>query len=474
MKYLNTVYVSIVLIGLSYNCQNSEQKAIDSFNTCYLSFHIKGLSASDVILEKIYGSNSIPIDTIKVSKRGRGTCKLNNPSVGLYRLLYGRTNLDIIISNEDSIVFNTFIVNSKDSMHIVHSDENKLFYDGLKRIKELDKKLSILSSLIENYPVTTKFAEQAHKEYQEVVGKHEKYIKNLKLKYPESLAVKYISSLQLCYPEKYTDRNEMIANVKKHFFDNVNFSDSLLLYTNIIPLKIDQYLGLHNLNVQHSTSDESQYNKLVDALMNKAAANDAVFDFVLNYLIGKFEENKAFETLAYINKQYVPLISCVNEDLRSKLSGKLDKFSGTSIGVLAPEFSIADVAGETVQSDKLNSRNVLLVFWATWCPHCTKLMPALHSYYRTFTRDNFEIIAVSLDTEKNKWLSFINEYNLDWVNVSELKGWNSKVAEKFNIYATPTMILLDSDRRIIAKPSTITELDQILKSRTSDTLTISN
>lgn len=452
--------IILILFGCNYN-KNKNLRTLN--NKIHLSFQIKGLSESIVILHKFYGSDIITVDTIISNKGGRVNYTLNNPSKGLYRITYGTNNLDIIINNEDSIVFSTYVVNSMDSMHIVNSNENILFYNGLREIKGLDQKLSLLSSLIENYPSTTKFAEQAHEEYQRIISEHKKYMKNLKSKNSESLAAEYITSLQLSYPEKYTTRYQLITTITSRFFENVNFSDSVLLYTNIIPLKIDQYLSLHNVNMQHATSDESQYNKLVDAIMNKASANDAVFDLALNYLIGKFEENKAFETLVYINKQYVPLISCVNEDLRSDLSGKLEKFSSTSIGVLAPEFSIADVTGKTVQSDKLNSGNVLLVFWATWCPHCTKLMPALHSYYQTFTRDNFEIIAVSLDTEKNKWLSFINEYNLDWVNASELKGWNSKVAEKYNIYATPTMILLDSDRRIVAKPSTITELDQILR-----------
>jgi len=45
-----------------------------------------------------------------------------------------------------------------------------------------------------------------------------------------------------------------------------------------------------------------------------------------------------------------------------------------------------------------------------------------------------------------------------WINTREPMGWEGKSAEDYNIYATPTMFLLDRERRIVARPFTLREL----------------
>ena len=58
--------------------------------------------------------------------------------------------------------------------------------------------------------------------------------------------------------------------------------------------------------------------------------------------------------------------------------------------------------------------------------------------------------------------SFIKKEKLNWINVSELKGYFGKAEDEYNVYATPTMYLLDQQKNIIAKPITWRELEQAL------------
>ena len=73
-------------------------------------------------------------------------------------------------------------------------------------------------------------------------------------------------------------------------------------------------------------------------------------------------------------------------------------------------------------------------------------------------KNSFEVVAVSLDEKRDDWLNFISENNLDWINLSDLKGWESKASADYYIYATPTMFMLDSGLKIIAKPTNLEEL----------------
>lgn len=72
--------------------------------------------------------------------------------------------------------------------------------------------------------------------------------------------------------------------------------------------------------------------------------------------------------------------------------------------------------------------------------------------YQKFKAKNFEILGISLDDEttKEKWLKAIKEDQLDWLQVSDLKGWQSEVAELYHVRGIPQNFLLDPKGVIIA------------------------
>jgi thiol-disulfide isomerase/thioredoxin len=105
----------------------------------------------------------------------------------------------------------------------------------------------------------------------------------------------------------------------------------------------------------------------------------------------------------------------------------------------------------------------LVVFYATTCPHCMSMMPRLKELYEQQKPRRFEVVAVSIDTSRTEWNKFLKEEKLSWINVSDLKGFGGKPADDFNIYATPTMFLLDKGKTILSKPISLMELEQSLR-----------
>jgi len=69
------------------------------------------------------------------------------------------------------------------------------------------------------------------------------------------------------------------------------------------------------------------------------------------------------------------------------------------LGEPAPNFQLRDMQGHLVALSDLRGKVVLLNFWATWCGPCRVEMPAMEQLYRTFSRKDFEILAVSTDAE---------------------------------------------------------------------------
>jgi peroxiredoxin len=69
------------------------------------------------------------------------------------------------------------------------------------------------------------------------------------------------------------------------------------------------------------------------------------------------------------------------------------------LGEPAPNFQLRDLNGRQVALSELRGKVVLLNFWATWCGPCRVEMPAMEKLYRAFSRNDFEILAVSTDAQ---------------------------------------------------------------------------
>ena len=197
--------------------------------------------------------------------------------------------------------------------------------------------------------------------------------------------------------------------------------------------------------------------------LSAAAVNAEVYKFLLDYFVGGFDKYHFDGVITYIADNFQDPFSCEDQARKTALQKKLDNFKKLSIGKNAPEIEAPDVKGKIVKLSGTQSEYLLVIFWSTACGHCTQMMPKVKEFYAGQKPKRVEVLAVSIDTSRTEWTTFLKEEKLDWINVSELKGYNSKAADDFNIFATPTMFLLDREKKIIAKPISWRELEQALR-----------
>ncbi|PWJ56958.1 peroxiredoxin [Dyadobacter jejuensis] len=131
--------------------------------------------------------------------------------------------------------------------------------------------------------------------------------------------------------------------------------------------------------------------------------------------------------------------------------GQIKRMTGVAIGELAPDFTLPNPEGEEISLSSLRGQYVLIDFWASWCGPCRQENPNVVRMYNKFKSKGFDIYGVSLDKEAGAWKNAIKKDGLTWKHGSDLKFWNSEVAQTYGVRAIPATFLLDKEGKIIAK-----------------------
>ena len=131
---------------------------------------------------------------------------------------------------------------------------------------------------------------------------------------------------------------------------------------------------------------------------------------------------------------------------------------GLEIGDIAPDFSLPDTKGTPVTLAQFRGKTTLIDFWAAWCGPCRRENPNVVVVYQKYKDKGFQVLGVSLDNDRQKWLEAITKDNLTWAQVSDLKNFDSAIVPIYQVEGIPTNFLLDKNGVILGKSLRSVEL----------------
>lgn len=127
----------------------------------------------------------------------------------------------------------------------------------------------------------------------------------------------------------------------------------------------------------------------------------------------------------------------------------LNNAKQVKLGKQAPNFSSRDLDNKIITLNDYRGKYVLLEFWSSWCGPCIYEMPILVKAYEKYKNEGFEIIGISLDTNRDTWKRKIKEKNLAWTQISDLKGTQNEIAMLYYVSSIPQSFLLNPEGIII-------------------------
>lgn len=250
----------------------------------------------------------------------------------------------------------------------------------------------------------------------------------------------------LSYQNHGTADESEIEYFGKKYFQLVDWNDPDLAY---MPWVYEGMKGWVQTIASLRLPENKQKN-FIDGMLHQIPNDSRAHMLALGGVISGLQERKSGLMGTYA-KRYADQYRETEPGAVQRLDQLLKVSDSFIIGGDAPDFTSNTPEGNELSLSDLRGKVVLVDFWASWCGPCRRENPHVVEAYHKYHEKGFDVLGVSLDKTKDRWLQAIEKDGLIWHHVSDLKGWQNAVAKQYGVSSIPHTVLVDAEGKIIAR-----------------------
>jgi thiol-disulfide isomerase/thioredoxin len=483
--------------------------AIFSFNAKAQGYDIKinfkGCKDTLAYLVKYTFDQQYIADTCKVIKNGliqfKGKKDLDK---GVYTLVSDAKSIyfDFFINEGQKFTMSTDAEDVVANLKVTGSKENDLFFSYIKYITSKNGDFAKIREQTKgmNKADSTKYMNEKIKLLNDDVRKYDAdFMQKVKGTFVYDVLNLKSEKEPTDIPKAKNGRPDSVYQYyyyKNHFFDGIDFIDERIIRTPFFDDRIKKYF--ESVILMHPDSVILE----IDKVLAKCDEGNLIYNLLIGYFTYKYEQSKIMgfdKVFVHVADKYIlsgRAKGVYSEETVKNIKERVDIMRNLLLDAKVAELYMIDTTyGKPVRKmgfdtastsksitdlyykniDKLtpmfktlysvNSKYTVLVFWAADCGHCQTEVPKLHEELKTIKNSiDFKVFAVQTKDELyESWKKFIIEKELtDFIHVFDPVHINN-LKERFDIYSTPVIYVLDKDKKIKAKRLGAEQVVEMLK-----------
>lgn len=432
-------------------------------------------------------------DTCKKIKNGliefKGKKDLDK---GVYTLVSDAKSIyfDFFVNESQKFVINTDASDIVNNLKVTGSKENEMFFSYIKYITNKNQDFNKVREQTKGKSKedSTKFMAEKIKQLNDEVRKFDAdFMLKTKGTFVYDVMNLKTEKEPTDIPKAKNGRPDSVYQYyyyKNHFFDGIDFKDERIVRTPFFDDRVKKYFD--NVILMHPDTVIQE----IDKVLAKCNEGNLIYNLLIGYFTYKFEQSKIMgfdKVFVHVADKYIlsgkakgvyteETVKSIKERvdimrnllLEAKVSElyMIDTTMGKQVRKMgfdtaSTSKSITDLYYKNIETltpmfktlYQVNAKYTVLVFWAADCGHCQTEVPKLHEDLKAIKGSvDYKVFAVQTKDELyESWKKFIIEKKLtDFIHVFDPVHLNN-LKERFDIYSTPVIYILDKDKKIKAK-----------------------
>ena len=433
-------------------------------NSQTITGNLISMASKPIRLEGFNGFKTHQISSTIIDEKGNFKLSYSNTDYGLgYLVSNDNKPLCVILSGED-IEIKGADLSFSETIKIEKGRENLWFEQYAKDHPRREQALSAWGYLERFYASDPLFSVQK-------TTKHQIQVEKERIK-KEDLA--FLRNLPKdSYVSWYLPTRKLVSSVSTiaqyqqedipstiEAFRSMDYADSRLYRSGLFKDEIESHFWLLENSGKSLDSIFKEMQLSIDALMVDLAEDDIKINEVANYLFDLLERHSLFQASEYLALKLLNEFSCTIEiDLTKQLETYRIMKKGNIVSDLVFDCDVFTPSYTQVPKrlSDIESYYTLVVYAASWCPKCTKEIPELNILCDKWKSKGLEVVLISLDTDTLSFANFVKDNS--FVSVCDYKKWESPLVNKYHVFATPTMFLINKKRELVLRPVSVNQVD---------------